>query len=54
MIFMLDPLKENINQKLQRDFVKTIQLTTDRKQVPLEAQAQEELKESIGKALPDK
>jgi hypothetical protein len=49
MIFMLDPLKENINLKMQKHFVKSIQLTLDRKSVPADAQSQNELKEAIAK-----
>ena len=50
MVFMRDPMKETINQKLQMRYVAEIRLTMDRRSVPEDAIGSEELRQSI-KAL---
>ena len=47
VIFMLEPMRQSINSKMQKEFVKSIQLTLDRKQVPADATSQSELREAL-------
>ncbi len=47
LVFMRDPIKDSINKKLQREYVKDIKLTMDRKSVPADPNAAEMLKSSI-------
>jgi hypothetical protein len=47
MIFILDPMKEQINTRLEMQYVKTIVLTLDKKSVPREAQQSEEIKNEL-------
>ena len=49
MIFMLEPMRLKINQKLEIEYVKEIHLTMDRRAVPRDAQDQNELKSAIAK-----
>ena len=53
LVFMREPMKEAINQKLQKNYVYEIRLTMDRKAVPADAQASAELKESIASLMKD-
>ena len=47
LVFMREPMKDAINKKLQQEYVREIRLTMDRKAVPADAQASQELRESI-------
>jgi hypothetical protein len=47
LVFMREPMKDAINKKLQQPYVREIHLTMDRKSVPADAMASQELKESI-------
>lgn len=51
LIFMLDPLKDSINKKLEFSFVKAIHLTLDRKAVPYDEQNKKELQEAVEKLM---
>jgi len=51
LVFMREPMKDAINKKLQQSYVKDIHLTMDRKSVPADAMASEELKESISQLM---
>ncbi len=51
LVFMREPMKETINKKLQQNYVYEIRLTMDRKAVPADAQASQELKESISSLM---
>ncbi len=53
LVFMREPMKETINKKLQQNYVYEIRLTMDRKAVPADAQASQELKESISSLMKD-
>jgi hypothetical protein len=47
LIFMLEPMRESINKKLQTEYVKTIHLTLDRKSVPHSPEESEALRKSV-------
>lgn len=47
LVFMLEPIKSNINQKLGFNYVETIYLTLDRKKVPSSPEESEKLKKSV-------
>jgi hypothetical protein len=49
MTFMLEPIKNSINQKFKEGFVKEIKLTLDRKQMP--QQNNQEFKKNIQKFM---
>ena len=51
LVFMREPMKDAINKKLQQSYVREIHLTMDRKSVPADALASEELKESISQLM---
>ncbi len=51
LVFMREHMRDTINKKLQQEYVKEIRLTMDRKSVPGEAQASEELKASLASLL---
>lgn len=51
MIFMVEPIKEKINEKLGFKFVRMIHLTLDRKSVPQDPDQKLELKTSIEKLM---
>lgn len=51
LVFMREPMKETINKKLHQHYVREIRLTMDRKAVPADAQASQELKESISSLM---
>jgi predicted nucleic acid-binding Zn ribbon protein len=53
LVFMREPMKDAINKKLQQEYVKEIRLTMDRKSVPSDAIASQELKESIAQLMKD-
>lgn len=53
LVFMREPMKDTINKKLQQEYVKEIRLTMDRKSVPVDAMASQELKESISQLMKD-
>ena len=48
MIFMKDHIKNAINTKFEHDMVKHIKFTTDRREVPGDHEAQEELRRHLG------
>jgi len=52
LFFMVDPMRAKINQRLGLNYVRTIQLTLDRRTVPSDSKVQEELKNSIEKLMP--
>lgn len=47
MIFILEPMKEQINTRLGMKYVRSIVLTLDRKSVPKEALSSDELKSHV-------
>lgn len=47
MTFMLDPIRQSINQKFKEGFVKEVRLTTDRRQTP--SVTNEEFKKNLKK-----
>jgi hypothetical protein len=51
MIFMIEPMKENLNSKLGIKYVRGIHLTLDRRAVPEDAAHKEELAQSIEKLM---
>lgn len=51
MIFMKDAIRETINQKFERNFVKYIKFTLDRREVPQEDQSS--FKQMIQKIAPE-
>jgi predicted nucleic acid-binding Zn ribbon protein len=51
LVFMREHMRDTINKKLQQEYVKEIRLTMDRKSVPGEALASEELKASLASLL---
>jgi len=51
LVFMREPMKEKINQKLEMNYVKEVRLTMDRRSVPAEASAQDELKEHLASLM---
>lgn len=51
LVFMREPMKDAINKKLQQEYVRDIHLTMDRKSVPSDALASEELKDSISQLM---
>lgn len=51
MIFMKDPIKDTINQKFEKNFVKYIRFTLDRHEVP--KSNQDDFKEMIQKIAPE-
>ena len=53
LVFMREPMKDAINKKLEQRYVKEIRLTMDRKSVPSDAAASEELKESLSNLMKD-
>lgn len=53
LVFMREPMRDAINKKLQQEYVKEIRLTMDRKSVPADAMASQELKESISQLMKD-
>lgn len=53
LVFMREHIKDNINKKLQKEYVKEIRLTMDRKAVPADPQASQELKDSLANLVKD-
>jgi hypothetical protein len=53
MVFMREPMKDAINKKLEKKYVKEIHLTMDRKAVPEDAATSDQLKESIHQIIKD-
>jgi predicted nucleic acid-binding Zn ribbon protein len=51
LIFMLEPLKESINKKLEISYVKSIHLTLDRKAVPSDSQDKSDLRVAVEKLM---
>ncbi len=51
LVFMREHMRDTINKKLQQEYVKEIRLTMDRKAVPGDAQASQELKDSIASLI---
>jgi predicted nucleic acid-binding Zn ribbon protein len=51
LVFMREHMRDTINKKLQQEYVKEIRLTMDRKAVPADAQASQELRESMASLL---
>ena len=51
MVFMREHLRDAINKKLEREYVREIRLTMDKKSVPRDAIASQELKDSLGQLL---
>lgn len=51
MVFMKDPIRDTINQKFQKNFVKYIKFTLDRREVP--TSDQQEFREMIQKIAPE-
>ncbi len=47
LVFIKDQIQAEINKKLHRNFVKKIRLTLDRKEVPTDAESQENLKNFV-------
>ena len=53
LVFMREPLKDSINEKLGFDYVKEIKLTLDRRQVPVDAQEVSALQDSVQSLMKD-
>jgi predicted nucleic acid-binding Zn ribbon protein len=53
MVFMREPLRDTINKKLEKYYVKEIRLTMDRNQVPADAETSDQLKDSISSIIKD-
>lgn len=51
LVFMREHMKDAINRKLEQEYVREIRLTMDKKSVPRDAMAAEELKQSLGSLL---
>lgn len=51
MVFMKDTIRDTINQKFEKNFVKYIKFTLDRREVPQDSQL--EIKEMIQKIAPE-
>lgn len=51
MVFMKNPIRDQINKKLGFNFVKNIHFTLDKMSVPKDAQEAKDLKESIAKLM---
>jgi predicted nucleic acid-binding Zn ribbon protein len=49
LIFMIEPMKENINKKLEIKYVRSIHLTMDRRSVPGGEDEKEQLQSAIDK-----
>lgn len=47
LVFMREPIRDSINKKLQKEYVKEIKLTLDRKAVPSDPNATQELRSSL-------
>ena len=53
LVFMREPLKDSINEKLGFAYVKEIKLTLDRRQVPVDAQEVSALQDSVQSLMKD-
>ncbi len=51
LVFMREPMKDTINKKLQKEYVREIRLTMDRKAVPHDPESARELKASLESLL---
>ncbi len=51
LVFMREHMRDAINKKLEQEYVREVRLTMDKKSVPRDAQASDELKESLGHLL---
>lgn len=51
MVFMREHIKDSINKKLEKEYVREIRLTMDKKSVPRDAMQAEELKQSLESLL---
>lgn len=52
MIFMREDMRKTINSKIGVEFVRTIRLTLDRREVPSNNEEQEAIREGMGKIAP--
>ena len=53
MTFMRKQIKETVNKKLGKDYLKDVRLTLDRKEVPSSPEEQKEFKKIVESLLPD-
>ena len=53
LIFMRGAMKEEINKKLKQNYVHEIRLTMDRKSVPGDLEASQELRQSLASLIQD-
>jgi len=54
LTFMKDPIRDTLNKKLGQPLIKNIRFTLDRREVPVEAVAQDEFKNVISKIAPER